>query len=371
MKLRLVISPFAPAAVCLLCSAMAMALPPQEQASAAPADEDSLPPITVQIAPPTLSISSPFGQSNALGGQPALGKPLAAEIVTEHHQTFADGNRISRSTQASLFRDAAGRLRRESQLSIPGLPAGALTSAVYVTIVDRELGYGFVLDPQERVAHRYPLNAPPPAYMAKLNAQTSTSPLLPPSESGSNAPATASNDRWSLRGFPRHLLHGGGAPPGRPAESDGAGGMGATAFAYAELPPEMSPQGPPPVHLDQPFLAAPYPVRTENLGEQKILGYRCTGSRVITTLQTGQIGNDRPINIVSEQWYSPELEMVMRSMHRDPWAGELVTTVIHVSRGEQPAPLFAVPASYKIVDASDEREHHLLDGHDHTATALK
>ena len=142
----------------------------------------------------------------------------------------------------------------------------------------------------------------------------------------------------------------------------------------AFTPDGMRPDGPsmaPPVRIDQPFLAAPNPVRTENLGEQTILGYRCTGSRVITTLPAGQIGNDRPIDIVSEQWYSPELELVMRSMHRDPWAGELTTTVIRVSRGDQPAPLFLVPSSFKIVDASEEREHHVMDGHDHSMTPLK
>jgi hypothetical protein len=117
------------------------------------------------------------------------------------------------------------------------------------------------------------------------------------------------------------------------------------------------------MRIDQPFLAAPNPVRTENLGEQIILGFRARGTRVITTLPAGQIGNDRPIDIVSEQWFSPELEIVMRSMHRDPWAGEFTTTVTRVSRGDQSAALFEVPERYRVIDAAREGEHHVLDGH--------
>ena len=104
-------------------------------------------------------------------------------------------------------------------------------------------------------------------------------------------------------------------------------------------------------------------VRTENLGDQTILGFHTRGTRVITTLPAGQIGNDLPIDIISEQWFSPELELVMRSMHRDPWAGEFTTTVIRISRGEQPASLFEVPERYKVIDAASEGEHHVLDGH--------
>jgi hypothetical protein len=122
------------------------------------------------------------------------------------------------------------------------------------------------------------------------------------------------------------------------------------------------------MRIDQPFLAAPNPVRTENLGEELILGFRAHGTRIITTLPAGEIGNDRPIDIVSEQWFSPDLELVMRSMHRDPWGGEFTTTVTKISRGEQPAWLFEVPSQYKIIDAASEGERHVLDSHgNHTA----
>ena len=131
---------------------------------------DSLP-ITVQIEPPPISISSSMiGVAGPLGATAAEGKPIFAEFVTEHHQDFTDGNSITRSTASTIYRDAQGRIRRESQLSVPGLPEG-IAAATFITIVDRRLGCGWVLNPQEMVAHRYPLSGQGPSYVARLNAQ--------------------------------------------------------------------------------------------------------------------------------------------------------------------------------------------------------
>jgi len=333
------------------------------QASAVPTPDDSVFPITVQIAPPPISISSAMlGVSSPLGAQGVPGKPMLAEFITEHHQSFTDGNRISRSTNSSIYRDAQGRIRRESQLSLPGLPAG-ISASTFITIVDRQLGYGYVLDPQEMVAHRYELNGSGPSYIARLSTQGNANALLSPAskqpaETSGETPASG-NSHWRLHGFAtRHARQGSDASASAPS-STGSDHLG------SEFLPKDSAtaSGAPTMRIDQPFLAAPNPVRTENLGEQTILGFRARGTRVITTLPAGQIGNDRSIDIVSEQWFSPDLEIVMRSMHRDPWAGEFTTTVIRVIRGDQPAALFEVPERYKVIDAAREGEHHVLDGH--------
>ncbi len=322
---------------------------PAEQAapaSSAPASDESTPPITVQIAPPPISFfSSMLGLSSPLGAQSVTGKPIYAEFITEHHQNFTDGNRISRSTFSSIHRDAQGRIRRESQLSVPGLSAGIATST-FISIVDRQLGCGYVLDSQELVAHRYELNAAGPSYVAHLHAQA-VGPLLPPDfkQPASAAANSAPASQWHPHAFSAHHIHSSTDPGADDAAS-------ATALS---------------MRIDQPFLAAPNPVRTENLGEQLILGYRAHGTRVITTLPAGQIGNDRPIDIVSEQWFSPELELVMRSVHRDPWAGEFTTTVTQIVLGDQPPALFQVPPTYKVIDAATEGEHHVLDGRGHSS----
>jgi hypothetical protein len=330
----------------------------------APVPDDSVTPFTVQITPPRISISSTMlGVAGPLGARAATGKPIAAEFVTVHDQIFTDGNRISRSTVSVIYRDGVGRIRRESQLSLPGLPASV--AATFITIVDHRLGYGWVLDPQEMLAHRYELNGPGPSYMASLSAQGSGSGLLSPDSKAAAASAanTASpanapdNSRWRLH-TPRRLdaSPDSTASPGAMSSGVASGQLGSSI-----LPEETGFANAPAMRLDQPFLAAPNPVRTENLGEERILGFRVHGTRIVTTLPAGEIGNDRPIDIVSEQWYSPDLELVMRNMHRDPWAGEFTTTVTKISRGEQPAWRFQIPAQYKIVDDADDAGHQVLD----------
>jgi hypothetical protein len=339
------------------------------QASASSNSDISAAPITVQIAPPPISISSAMlGLAGPLGAQAASGKPVFAEFLTVHHQSFTDGNHISHTTTSSIHRDAQGRIRRESQLSLAGMPAG-VSASTFITIVDHQLGYGFVLDPQEMVAHRYELNGAGPSYVARLSAQGNGNALLAPDSKTSpgsianptDPPASTGESHWRLHVFSSRHNHqspdsqaaaGSSASGSTTSNNLSSGFLGDDSVAIARS-----------VRIDQPFLAAPNPVRTENLGEQTILGFHTRGTRVITTLPAGQIGNDRPIDIVSEQWFSPELELVMRSMHRDPWAGEFTTTVTKVSRGDQPASLFEVPERYRVIDAASEGEHHVLDGH--------
>jgi hypothetical protein len=364
MRLRF----FAAASLSLsLCSlagplgAMAQAAPSDSNVSPAPLTvpseaTGSLLPITVQIAPPPISISSAvLGLAGPLGAQAAPGKPIFAEFLTVHHQNFTDGNQISHTTTSSIYRDTQGRIRRESQLSLAGMPAG-VSASTFITIVDHQLGFGYVLDPQEMVAHRYELNGAGPSYVARLSAQGNGNAFLAPDPKQPAESVTvpeqhaASESHWRLHAFSRHNR----------GSQDAAASSHQLSSSFIA---EGSAPNAPSVRIDQPFLAAPNPVRTENLGEQMILGFRTRGTRVITTLPAGQIGNDRPIDIVSEQWFSPELELVMRSAHRDPWAGEFTTTVTRISRGDQAATLFEVPERYRVIDAAKEGEHHVLDGH--------
>ncbi len=188
------------------------------------------------------------------------------------------------------------------------------------------------------VAQRYQLNGAAPSYVAHLNAQGNGSVLLSPDAADGSTPAASTDaPHWRPNIFAHRVK-----PSQDPASASATQASGSKPGGQlsSSLLPEGSVSAPNLVsarnmRIDQPFLAAPNPVRTENLGEQVILGFRARGTRVITTLPAGQIGNDRPINIVSEQWFSPELELVMRSMHRDPWAGEFTTTVTKVSRGDR------------------------------------
>jgi hypothetical protein len=88
--------------------------------------------------------------------------------------------------------------------------------------------------------------------------------------------------------------------------------------------------------------------RTESLGRQTIEGIEVVGVRSIITIPIGQMGNDRPIEIVSERWESPELEIVVLSKHRDPRFGETTYRLNNIKRGEPARSLFEVPADYKL-----------------------
>ena len=58
----------------------------------------------------------------------------------------------------------------------------------------------------------------------------------------------------------------------------------------------------------------------------------------------------KAIEVVDEYWYSPELSIYMIIRHSDPRTGEQLVAVQKVERAEPPAEVFAVPASYKVVD---------------------
>lgn len=90
--------------------------------------------------------------------------------------------------------------------------------------------------------------------------------------------------------------------------------------------------------------------KTESLGRQTIEGVAADGTRETATLAVGAIGNDRPIQIVTERWYSPELQTIVMSRHSDPRTGEEAFRLANVSRAEPPAYLFQVPAGYQVTE---------------------
>ena len=86
----------------------------------------------------------------------------------------------------------------------------------------------------------------------------------------------------------------------------------------------------------------------EELGKQIIEGVEADGTRTTVTIPAGEIGNERPIEIVSERWYSPELQMVIMTKHSDPRSGETTYRLTNISRTEPAKSLFEVPADYTL-----------------------
>ncbi len=100
----------------------------------------------------------------------------------------------------------------------------------------------------------------------------------------------------------------------------------------------------------------PADVKKEDLGTQVMEGLSVQGKRITKTIPAGQIGNDQPLEIVSESWYSAELQTTVMSKTTDPRSGQTVFRLTNVSRAEPDPALFQLPADYKVA-TQDEVGH--------------
>jgi hypothetical protein len=239
---------------------------------------------------------------DAMDIEPAKGAPFCATFTTEHIQAFVDGNRIHTSDSSSVCRDSEGRTRREASLNLLGAAAPGAAPRL-VTIVDPVAGYRYILDSESKTAHRIPIG--PGAMAGRMKGAFAGS-----SEKGEHV-----------------MLY---QSVGTAGPSMAVGGnivFRSSGQTQDALPPS-----------------------TENLGDQTIDGIHATGTRLVTTIPAGRIGNEQPILVTSERWYSPALKAAIMTKHSDPWAGELTTHLTDVSTSEPEASLFQVPGDYQIVD---------------------
>jgi hypothetical protein len=88
----------------------------------------------------------------------------------------------------------------------------------------------------------------------------------------------------------------------------------------------------------------------EDLGTQTINGVLAQGTRTTMTIPAGKIGNDRPIQVVNERWYSSELQMLVKSSNKDPRFGETTYELTNIDRSAPAAALFQVPSDYTVQD---------------------
>jgi hypothetical protein len=94
---------------------------------------------------------------------------------------------------------------------------------------------------------------------------------------------------------------------------------------------------------------------TEKLGPQLIEGVTATGNRNTTTIAAGAVGNEQPITIVSEEWKSPDLGVLVLTSHKDPRSGESSYRLANIVRGDPDPSLFQVPADYTIKESGIKR----------------
>lgn len=280
--------------------------------------------------PPGANTFSFVNSEFVFDGKPITGSPYSAEAVTETTQILSDGNRIVNRSTASLYRDSEGRTRREQTLkAIGGVAAGAQPLQT-IMISDPVAGVAYSLDPANRIARKSPIGsftfqrdvaAPAGAGAASTNfVYNSTS-----SESTSPRASTIT----SMGGGSSVVLPSTNAPSiSWSAQTTGGGGYQVTTRDGRSEN-----------------------VNKEDLGTQAIEGVAATGTRVTFTIPAGQIGNERPIEIVDERWFSKDLQVFVMTRHTDPRSGETVYRLTDINRTEPDHSLFLVPADYEMKES--------------------
>jgi hypothetical protein len=234
--------------------------------------------------------------SGKIFGSPVQGAPYSAAITNESVQTLADGNRIVQTSTGSTARDSQGRTRQDT-----ALPAiGNLSAADPPHIV-------FILDPVAKVS-----------YMLNLTDKTAQKISMPSAEPGS---VSTGGRQVFISQFSTAPV--GGAPPMPLPQA-----IGMKPFAMED-------------QAD---------VNTEDLGTQTMEGLLVTGTRTKHTIPVGEIGNEKPIIVVTEVWTSPDLKTVVYSKRTDPRMGEQTFKLTNVVCAEPEPALFAVPADFKLMD---------------------
>lgn len=239
------------------------------------------------------------------------GAPYSAEAITESTQVLADGNRINRKSVTRVYRDGEGRTRRE-EVDDTG-------TVVSVSIVDPVAHVSYVLQPASRTAFRNDVR------------------LAMPEE--------------GARGRGGAMRRSADAPP---AEVEGRVKATAEEFVRTKAVSPIPPP-PPPAPLPEDKMAiertAASATAREDLGRQTIEGVSATGSRATTTIPAGAIGNLQPIKIVSEQWLSPDLQVLVMTKHSDPRSGETIYRLQSIVRAEPDRSLFTLPSDYTLKES--------------------
>lgn len=94
--------------------------------------------------------------------------------------------------------------------------------------------------------------------------------------------------------------------------------------------------------------------KVESLGTQSFEGVQAEVTRFTITFPAGSEGNDQPFDIVSERWYSPELQVVVVGKRSDPRSGEITYRLTNINRGEPSRSLFEAPADFTVTDQKME-----------------
>jgi len=229
-------------------------------------------------------------------GEPVKDSPYSAEAVTETTQSLPDGNRIRRENRTKIYRDSAGRTRREETLQGIGPWSTARSPKTIVFIHDPVEGTHYVLHPEDKTARKMPTP--------------------------------------NLHDHISELVHEDREPEKRVERVEKKFVQGDRTIHVAKA-----------VRVERKMFE---PGDKQELESRLIEGVEATGTRTTLTIEAGAIGNERAINVVSERWFSPELGVEVLTTRDDPRIGKTTYRLTNIQRGEQPLTLFVPPGDYTI-----------------------
>jgi hypothetical protein len=253
-----------------------------------------------------------FRGESAVMGPAVKGAPYSAEEVTGSTQVLADGTRIHNESKTLVYRDGEGRVRRDGPDQI--------------TIWDPVAGASYFLDPKAQTARKVPVG------IVSTSANPGTITMTVTTSSAMTKTVTLNATASSDGTPPAEKLAAEKEQVARLATPSGL----STAVVYTRR-------------------ATGTAGNKESLGTQTMEGVNAEGSRTTSTIEAGEVGNDRPIQIVSERWYSPDLQTAVMTRINDPRTGEEVFRLANIHRAEPGAYLFQVPAGYQMVDQKDQK----------------
>ena len=268
------------------------------------------------------------------GNKGVRNSPFSADAISESIQTLADGNRIVRSSTSKLYRNSEGQFRQEYGGGSGGAFGTFFTYDDGVTIVNPGQGR-LLLDTTTKIARSYEDLAGQAIAIAPLAATTAVravdavKPLTPEARADLER-LTAEVDK--IKASKEQIA----------SVKDELRAAAEKVEARAFLTKDggrtwLGTSGP------------KYDTRTEDLGEQNYEGISARGTRTITTIPANAIGNERPIEITYEKWFSDELKMVVYSKQSDPRTGEHTYRLTNINRSEPDPSLFKVPNGFKVV----------------------
>lgn len=251
------------------------------------------------------------------------GAPYSAQAITEQVQMLADGNRIVRRDTAAVYRDSEGRTRREQSIKAIGPYAASGEPQEMIFINDPVAEVNYILDSKNRTARKMDLSGMAVARKKMVEAERARA---------AEGKGAGTSDQQKIEEAKKVEITR--AATGSGYVMAGPGSRGVTfesSVGFAK--------------------ASAKNAKEEALGKQTIEGVEAEGTRTTITIPAGDIGNEAPIYIIEERWYSPELQTLVMSKHSDPRMGENTYRLTNINRSEPAHSLFELPSDYTIKES--------------------